>query len=417
MLNSEQKNKEFLENSWNTLEEYFNERGYAGGEIRRGFSELYTMYRPQLPKWLGGLYDREIGGFYYSNSARDNEPFLPDIESTEQALNLVVNTGMLPSSDLLPEEMKKAVERFTKSCLDSEDGYFYHPQWGKNIVDSRRSRDLNWALSLSTKFGYKYDYPTANERLAEAARSGEVAEELPERFSSEAEFIKYLESFDWENNSYYSGNTVASQGTQIIAAGYAQLCADFLNRYQNPATGFWSEDIGMRGGVNGFLKITSFYRNAGIAIKMPEKAARSIITAMTSDEVGSTVCHLYNVWNAMDNILVSLRSGGEICDREFAESVQDEMLKFAPLALKCAKYKTRGFMKPDGGFSFMENRSTHRSQEALVSVEGVLESDVNASVLCTSGLTNAICRSLGCEDVKVPIYTEFDYQNFISALK
>ncbi len=414
---NEQQNIELLDNHWNTLEEYFNKRGYAGGEIRRGFSELYTMYRPELPAWLGGLYDPSIGGFYYSNSARDNEPFLPDIESTEQATNLLLNTGMIASADRLPDEMKKAIEGFTRSCLDPDDGYFYHPQWGKNICDSRRGRDLNWAISLSNKFGYKYDHPTAYQRLSEAAKTHEVESSLPEQFSSEAAFIKYLEGFDWKNNSYYAGNTVAAQGGQIIAAGYAELCADFLNKYQNPETGFWSEDIGMRGGVNGFLKISAFYRAAGIGIKMPEKAARSIISCMTSDEIGSTVCHLYNVWNSMDNILVSLRSSGEARDREFAESVQDEMLKFAPLALKCAKYKTKGFMKPDGGFSFMANRSTHCSQEALVSVEGVLESDVNASVLCTSGLVNSICRSLGCEEVRVPIYTDYDYQRFLSALK
>ncbi len=416
MIANEKENREFLESSWKNFEKYFNERGYAGGEIRRGFSELYTMYSPELPVWLGGLYDPRIGGFYYSNSARDNEEFLPDIESTEQALNLIVNTGMLSSSAELPEMIKQGVERFTKSCLDPEDGYFYHPQWGKDICDSRRGRDLNWALSLANKFGYKYDYPTANERLAEAAEKNTSSLTLPEHFTSEGAFLRYLESFDWENNSYYAGNTLAAQGSQIIAAGYAELCADFLNRYQNPNTGFWSEDTGMRGGVNGFLKISSFYRNAGLGIKMPEVAAKSIITCMTSDEIGTTVCHLYNVFNAMDNILVSLRSSGDAGNIEFADKVQDRLLKNAGAALASAKYKTEIFKKPDGGFSFMRDKTSCRSQEAPVALPDTPESDVNASVLCTSGLTNAICRCLGCEDVKVPLYTEFDYQRLLSAL-
>ncbi len=413
---NEKQNKEYLENAWGIFEKHFDERGYAGGEIRRGFSELYTMYTPELPVWLGGLYDSRIGGFYYSNSARDNEQFLPDIESTEQALNLIVNTGMIGSSEELPEFIKEGAERFTKSCFDPEDGYFYHPQWGKNICDSRRGRDLNWALSLASKFGYKYSAPTANERL-EAARTHEGVSELPEQFASEGAFLSYLESFDWKNNSYYAGNTVAAMGSQIIAAGYAQLCADFLNKYQNPDTGFWSEDTGMRGGVNGFLKISSFYRNAGIGIKMPEAATRSIISCMTSEEIGSTVCHLYNVFNAMDNILVSLRSSGAAYGLEFAERVQDQLLRNAPEALVYAKYKTEVFAKGDGGFSFMRDKTSWKSQEAIVALQDTAESDVNASVLCTSGLTNAICRCLGCESVKVPLYTYYDYQSLLSAIK
>jgi hypothetical protein len=39
--------------------------------------------------WLANLYDTEIGGFYYSNSARDNEPFRPDLESTFQTITLI----------------------------------------------------------------------------------------------------------------------------------------------------------------------------------------------------------------------------------------------------------------------------------------------------------------------------------------
>ncbi len=417
MIKTENEKIQFLGECWEKLEGFFDGRGYAGRDIRAAFSKLYTMYRPELPSWLGGLYDPKIGGFYYSVSAKDNEPFLPDIESTNQAINLMVNTKMIPSPAVLPESMKKQIEGFAKSLLDPVDGYFYHPQWGKNIVDSRRGRDLNWALSLADKFEYKYDYPTANEILAAAARTHEVARALPEQFSSEAAFIRYLEGFDWENDSYYAGNTIVAQGGQIIAAGYAPLCAEFLNKYQNPDTGFWSEDIGMRGGVNGFLKISAFYRDAGIGIRMPEAAARSIISCMTSSELGSTVCHLYNAWCSMDNILVSLRASGEICDSELADRVQDQLIRSAPEALICARHKTEGFMKPDGAFSFMRDRSTHCSQEAPVSVEGVLESDVNASVLCTSGLVNSICRSLGCGEVKVPLYTEYDYGKFLSALK
>ena len=59
--------------------------------------------------WLAGLYEPEAtdlegnvigGGFYYSNSARDNESYagvtlLPDLESTSQVLSFLGNSGMI----------------------------------------------------------------------------------------------------------------------------------------------------------------------------------------------------------------------------------------------------------------------------------------------------------------------------------
>ncbi len=416
MIN-EKENREFKENSEQILENYFTERGYDGGEIRRGFAELYSMYRPELASWLGGLYDSRIGGFYYSNSAREGEQFLPDIESTNQATNLMVNTGMIGSCTDLPEDMRAGIERFARSLLDPCDGYIYHPQWGKNISDSRRGRDLMWANALADKLGFEYDHPTADKRLARAASRCRAEMSLPEHYADEAHFIKYLESFDWVNDSYYAGNTVAAQGNEIRAAGYANICAEFLDRYQNPSNGFWSELSDMHTGINGFFKITCFYRDSGIGIKNAKTAARTVIGCMTSEEIGTTVCHLYNVWNAMDAILNSLRESGVESDKLFADEILDELLQNAPEALLAAKRKTKVFMKPDGGFSYMRDKTSSHSQEAYVAIENTPESDVNASVLCTSGLTNAICRTLGCESVKIPIYTNFDYQRLLSAIK
>ncbi len=79
--------------------------------------ELYSIYDPELPEWFAGLYEPRIGGFYYSNSARDNEKIpgtdnllLPDIESICQALGFIGRSGMTkgkPYADFLPDLMKK----------------------------------------------------------------------------------------------------------------------------------------------------------------------------------------------------------------------------------------------------------------------------------------------------------------------
>lgn len=411
--------EEFLAEKWAALEGFFNKKGADGAAIVRGFKELYSIYSDDLPEWLAGLYDHKTGGFYYSNSARDNEPHLPDIESTNQALNLLINTGMMNSCRELPEAMQKKLIEFTCSLQSDDDGYIYHPQWGKNIVDSRRGRDMVWAESMADKLGFKLPYPTANERFAALRKAkGEEKEKLmaalPDHLTTKEKFINYLEGFDWINSSYYAGNTVAAQGGQIIAAGLAEACAEYLNKYQNPKTGFWSDKADMHTGINGFLKITAFYINAKLPINMAKTAALSAIECTKSDEIGTTVCHLYNCWYSLGNILTSLRRTGK---NDEADEIYALILKNAPEALRAAKRKTEVFRKPDGAFSYTARCSSYKSQEAVVCLPDMAESDVNASVLSTSGLTRNIYQTLGANNFYVPLYTHHDFERFLSALK
>ena len=69
---------------WAALEAEVTRRGGDGAEFVKAMQEHYSIYKDTIYLWLAGLYDKEIGGFYYSNSVRDNEPFRPDIESTNQ---------------------------------------------------------------------------------------------------------------------------------------------------------------------------------------------------------------------------------------------------------------------------------------------------------------------------------------------
>ena len=268
--------KQEIDLKWQALREHFDSRGADGAAVVSAFKEVYSMYTEAIPAWLAGLYDHSVGGFYYSNSARDNEYqegdgiknyFLPDIESTNQALNLLLNSGMISSFEQLPKEMLEKLKAYVCSLLDSDDGYIYHPQWGKNISDSRKGRDLNWAVDMSRKLGFDLPYPTAYDRLRalQSAKDEEKEKQsvaLPEHLTSKEGFVKYLESFDWINNSYYAGNTVAAQGRQIMAAGLTDVCVEYLNKFQDPETGIWGADKGYMA-INCALKISAFYRDWG----------------------------------------------------------------------------------------------------------------------------------------------------------
>ena len=90
-----------------------------GSEIAQELYNFYSIYDDGLYVWLSGLWEPRIGGFYYSVSARDNDGFLPDIESTAQALRLANGTGLLSAygksiGEALPEPTKKSILKFIK---------------------------------------------------------------------------------------------------------------------------------------------------------------------------------------------------------------------------------------------------------------------------------------------------------------
>nr|MBQ4318030.1 hypothetical protein [Clostridia bacterium] len=120
------------------------------------------------------------------------------------------------------------------------DGYFYHPQWGKEITDSRRGRDLMWAKSLCRSLDLKLPAPTADERLImnTVNNNEEAVRELPDYLKSRDAFLSYLGSFNWEKGAYSAGSNLVAQSNQVIAAGLAPAAIEFLNSIQDTETGF-----------------------------------------------------------------------------------------------------------------------------------------------------------------------------------
>ena len=126
---------------WEALRAEVIRRGGDGDEFVRAMQEHYALYKDTVYLWLAGLYDKEIGGFYYSNSRRDNEPFRPDIESTNQATNFMLGSGLINEPEDLPLAMREQMTRFCQSLISPDDGYIYHPQWDySNVAEQNKSK-------------------------------------------------------------------------------------------------------------------------------------------------------------------------------------------------------------------------------------------------------------------------------------
>lgn len=415
-------NYPIYEAKWNILREKISEAGGNGRETVDALVAHHEIYTEGLVEWLARLYDKDIGGFYYSNSGRDNDGFLPDIESTMQALNIIRLSGMIDSPKEIPKEMRRKIAMFVCSLMDPDDGYIYHPQWGKNISDSRRGRDLMWAINTSDLLKFRLPYSPATERLQAASQGIETEDEVEplEHLKSEKALLSYLESYDWKNNAYYAGNNLAAQMYQVSAAGLADVAIDFLDSVQNKETGLWANNTGYDS-VNGAFKISFIYDIADKPLKHAEKIAKTAMNCITSfDEETRTACYIYNTWYTIINVMQNIEKYSEDGKARAAE-IRKECLLGAPEAIRATTAKVVTRRKPDGSFSMANDRTSATSQGAPVAKrlpngDAPNEGDVNATVIAGTSITTHIYRTLGLLDYRIPLFSKETYKSFLSII-
>lgn len=386
-----------------------------GRETAYALDDLYSLYDEDIYIWLSELYQPNVGGFYYSNSARDTEGFLPDIESTAQAFVLCKTTGLfraLPEGNPknLPEKIRKEITAFTKSLQDPESGYFYHPQWGKGVNHARRGRDLRWALNVLDDLGESADYPTALDHLEKKDNMTVLQEHLR---SPEA-FREYLLSFEGKKwTSYQYGNALASQSSEILAAGekFAEVVFEYLDSKRNPENGLWEKNVDYAS-VNGSMALTKLYTGLNKPLPYAEKAFGSAMYVAMDDEIPTFVCQFYNPWLTMSRILDNLTKFGE---EETAKRLREKVRNVAPRLLDVAAERIKMFKKDDGSFSYFTKCTSDKSQGMPVAVAETNEGDVNATAIATCGVLMNIASTLGIE--LPPVFCVDDSEIFLKTLE
>lgn len=347
-------------------------------ETYEAFCELQSLYTDGIYKWYASLWEPEIGGFYYSISARDNEGFLPDIESTAQLLGYVEELGLVPNLIDLPEGMKKKLITFLQGLQDKDDGYFYHPQWGKGVNESRKARDMNNADITLKKLGAAPLYPTAVERIEKAARENSVWSDnstVPEFLRSKEALLEYLESFKINENSYPAGHKTTCISGQVKAAGLADVCGEFLDSTQFD-NGLWEKELTYRA-ANGLMKISCAYANLGRPFPNLQKAFDSAIDIAVGDIPVTALVDVFNPPYTLLNLLENMKLTG---DEENYKKAKSRLRERGAELLRATKKKVEVFAKPDGSFSYLPKASCPTSQGCKASL-GVDEGDVNATSL------------------------------------
>lgn len=377
-------------------EKYFDDaKTVIGEEAVNELRELYRIYDERFYIWFAGLWEPEIGGFYFSNSARDTEGFLPDIESTVQALNCCQAMGLTCGksyAEAVPKKMGEALVRYTKSLQDPDNGYFYHPQWGRRVVVPRRGRDLNWAVSLLEAFEAKPDYPSPLDKTSD----GKKSESLPEHFQTIEAFRKYLSEFDLSTRSYWVGNMLQSQVIQIRAAGQEFIDEMFawLAEHQREDNGLWQEKVEYDS-VNGLMKLGLMYTTLGAYLPNAEAALDSTIDAAMSDQRITFCCQFYNPLTTICTIMNNMKKFGKA---ERAEELRAQLISRAPDLIRATKRKVSLCKRSDGSYGYNPNATgsgCRRSQCAPVGLGLADEGDVNGGSISLNGVMRSLCQALG----------------------
>lgn len=434
--------------------------GEQGIKIAEAIRDMYTLYKPEMIDWFAGLYDPKVGGYYYSNGAKDNEKIgyqgkcydlRPDTESTEQALRFISTSGLLGDGALkekLPAWMREQIIRYIKGLQDP-NGFFYNPQWPKELTDSklsRRARDLSWCVSILENLGAAptYDTPTgvkgdgfdidgkpvraiSESSFAEREERPKSTVAIPKELENKESFINYLNSLDIKHESYSVGNTLTAIAGQIIyrdreleaeGADYSfrKIIIDWLNENQNSENGLWHEKANYYG-VNGLMKTSGVYGKIGVLMPYADKAVKSAIDAISTDETPDAVTCIYNTWFAVTRVKRHLRTYGGDEGQRMADKIVEDLRKMAPEAIRITKEKLSVFAKPYGSFSYTPMASAGRSQGMPVTFRGAYEGDVNATIICSSDILGYMYSALELSDAKIPIYSPKDFERYVEILE
>ena len=424
--------KEMREESYKKIEEEY------GKELSDALRAFYSCFEEDIYIWLANLWDPTTGGFYYSNSGRDTETFLPDIESTAQALQFLENSGMVDAYDgewenAISYSMKEKLLSFAQGLQDPEDGYFYHPQWGKNIITSRRGRDLGWATSIISQLGALplYDTPsgikgstteevTPTSAKALVGRLGistiaavsavtpTASSLLPSHLQSPDAMEEYMLSLDINGDSYAAGNTLAAQHSQIKEAGSEVMNRMFevFAELQSPETGMWEDTLSYNA-ANGLMKISSLYQHFNVPVPYAEIAAEGLITIIKEPDGAAHVCSVYNPWVTMRTLFDCIGSPSKV------REIRERLIEEAPALINLTREKLLPCYVDAGGYSYYHGRTAYTAQGAVVALPNTYESDVNATCVAFGALNN-MCKVLQINAPK--LYCEEDFDYFINTI-
>ena len=336
----------------------------------------------ELIKWLASLYDVKSGGFYFAASARDTAGFGPTIEGTNWVLDILKTIGIIPRKTVcpddvyIPDKFRRGILDFLIPLQEEEDGYFYEPQFGKSVSETKRTRDTV-AADMIEYFGGKCKYLTPSQRVSAQGtpKSNEKVDlsTLAEHFHSEENFRKWVYALDMENSPYESGSQLSTAYNMAVRLGYDDIVRDYLIETQNKNTGLWGKDADTTG-IDGALKVSYYFSRDTEPYPNIDKMLGSVLSVIDSEDISANIGMARN-WNRLAVIDKAMNSYAEI-PPEVKTKVEESLVNI----LNRTAEKLKKYRQPDFGYSNYMDGSTVTASDATVSL-GLKEGDTNGTTL------------------------------------
>ena len=333
----------------------------ASLSVDEALSKLDAQFDSRCFNWLLGLYDPS-GGMYYSESAREYSEFRPDIESTCQGIGRMLGVCGININNM-PDELKKRTVNYLRECQDKDDGYFYDPQFGKNVDNAKRERNTNYAVDMIKGLGGTCKYRLPSERRKLFAYEN--------KYTSRAAMKEWLDSLPWETNPYYACHEVSASFETACAYDLGAYVAEYVESKQDPETGLWG------GGLNyvalsAAMKASTVFKTYTRPYPNVDKMLESLIY-IVRNRVPDTSAMLCNPIYLLTYAKISF---GDVYPADIQRKIDENMIDL----IDALTYMTSRFKRSDGGFSYLPTKSIPISQGALVGL-GLEESDVNGFAL------------------------------------
>ena len=425
----------------------------------------------KIVDWIADLYDSDIGGFYYSNSARDNEPYRPDLESTAFAMSFLTLNGAIKDRNAeLPENMKRKMVEFVKNLQSPEDGYFYHPQWpagkennagdryGRDIANAQRfipSFEITDDTGVRRKQYPKWCIPGADVKCeihdgtdkfcefpivgfgakAEKNRSETNAQtnsatrplNVPDYSSAEA-FRAWLERYNsdiFSNDNSGNAHSIAELRYEILQHGYADVVLDYLDEVQEKIfneqiaagekpSGMFQRSVNYRAAW-GFFKYMAIYNltqcHRRINIKYVPYIVDSYIEIIKMPPNGDYFINdLMNQWLGVERLIGNVKKYyGDI----EVENIRKKMRANAAEMIKNSLEKIRSFKIEDGSFSYYPDGHSISVIYSTPISWGCREGDLNSVILATN-MYRAMYNAFGYNPV--PLCSAEDAERFVKRI-
>ena len=287
--------------------------------------------------------------------------------------------------------------------------------------------------------------------------------------STHQNFINYLLGTvtpGMQNDQYVMGNNLNATDSQIAnyskqlgaytytsadPAEYAQfdgmtlkeMLIFHLNNLINDDIGLWGTPSAAKNETgtefkftNGFFKVISTYNSWKYAYPAEHiaKVADTLSKAIVSEQQSKgNACDVYNIWCAIGYVRSNLKatiSGtckylgrtdalteDEITSlKALLETFESAIREKAAEGIITTYEKMSGYRKSDGGFSHSWTGGPSNHQGLPIAIGGILESDVDATCIASTGLINNVMSGLGYGGYKVSMYTESDWMRYLEIL-